>query len=208
MSYLELTLNNTLTELNESASMAVCANVLEEVITGVEVELENENNVCNQTADLQTNGQPIDLIMKKCEKGKMYDINDNYEFDDSTVRDCSFVESLSNDSSPYLEYDLKSFQPKTLSLLSILCNELAFKTPALFDIQRQLSHIKMTHLSLHNRHFQMVIHILSTIVHLKDEIESKLDSGQIRQKLLEKLDAEMQNVLDLFESPNLASAKV
>lgn len=178
-------LDRTLTEANQTINTIVCANVLEEVISSVEAKIENENNTDDKC-------EAIDLQSTT-------DINDNY--DDDSACDKSFIECISSHESSYdFENDLKSFRPQLFSLLSILCNELAFKTPVIHTLKRQLSQIRKEHLSLHNRHFQLAIQVLSTFVHLKDELEIKLESSQMKQTLIEKLDYEMSHVLAIDTS--------
>lgn len=179
-------LDRTLADANETISTAVCANVLEEIISSVEAKIENENNI-----DCLSASEGIDL--------QSTDINDNYEYDDSAC-DRSFIECISSPESTYDLEDLKSFRPQLFSLLSILCNELSFKTPVIHTLKRQLSHIRREHLSLHNRYFELAIQVLSTFVHLKDELEMRLESSQMKQKLIEKLDYEMSHVLAIDSS--------
>lgn len=183
--YLEVVLDRTLSEASETISTAVCANVLDEIISLVETKIESENN-----PDCLLTSKPIDL---------QSDINDNYEHDDPSS-DRSFIECISPRESFYDERDLNSYQPQLLSLLSILCSELAFKTPVIHTMKRQLSHIKKEHLSLHNRHFQLATQILSTFVHLKEELEVKIESSQMKQRLIEELDSAMNHVLAIDSS--------
>ena len=200
-SYLELALSNSLSNVSHNVNTVICASLLDELVSTIESNIENENNIIvSSIEDLSCAGSETIAIKKPT--GNLCDINDNYELDDSMC-DSAFVECLSQDST-YLDYDLKCFRPQVLLLLSTLCDEIALKTPVILELKRQLKHIKSQFISLQNRHFEQGIQVISTFVHLKNELESKLEPSEMKQTLLNKLDSEMSILLGSDSDSNVS----
>lgn len=176
----------------------VCASILDELITSIEV-----NN-----DDLQTNCSVENFNSNQFKHfNECFDINDNYDNENAQCN-CNTLQISFKQSDFQTENNF--FNPHALNLLSTLINELELKNSVIFDMRRHLVAIKEENFSLQTKYAQQGLQILSWFVNFKSLFDDSKEFLKMKSKLLREIDKEMNEILNCNEyiSPRYSDIEI